>query len=119
MNITKLNPVGYEAKTEQGNKYQKSNLYKTIGALSLGTTSVLAYKSKNQIIKSLTTTAIIDTIEESTKTKISPKLKPFVFGLCTVVDIAGGAWLGSLLDNYINKNRAAAADKNAQTVDNK
>ena len=104
MNITKLNPVGYEAKTEQGNKYQKSNLYKTVGAISLGTTSVLACTSKNQIVKSLTTAAIVDTIEDLAKTKISPKLKPFIFGLCIILDIVGGAWLGSLLDNYINKN---------------
>lgn len=114
MNVAKLNPIGYEAKTEKGNTYKKSNLYKTLGALSLGTTSVLAYTSKNQIVKSLTTASILDTIESLAKTKVSPKLKPFVLGLCAVVDIAGGAWLGSILDNYLSKNRAQKADAAAE-----
>ena len=43
MNISKLHPVGYEAKTEQGNTYKKSNIYKTIALSSATALNILPY----------------------------------------------------------------------------
>lgn len=111
MNVAKLNPLGYESKTENGNTYKKSNIGKYIGAGVMATTSILAYTSKNQVVKSLTTATILDTIEQLAKIKISKKMKPVVLGICTIVDTLGGLWIGHMIDKSINKRRIAQADK--------
>ncbi|MCM1338130.1 MAG: hypothetical protein NC191_00480 [Muribaculaceae bacterium] len=113
MNIQKLNPFGYEAKTEKGNTYKKSNIG-VIGAAVMGASSVAAYSSKNKIVKAFTTASILDTIEELAKCKISPKIKPVILGVCTIADIVGGFWLGAQLDKILNKQTAAKADAAAE-----
>lgn len=110
MNITKLNPIGYETKTEKGNTYRKSNLGKSIGTVAMASASIAAIKSNNLLVKSLSSVALIDTIEQLAKIKIPAKARPFALGACVVLDALGGLWMGNAVDKYINKRSAKKAD---------
>lgn len=110
MNISKLNPIGYETKTEKGNTYRKSNLGKSIGTIAMTTGSIAAIKSNNLIVKSLSSSALIDTLEQLAKIKLPAKARPFALGACVVLDALGGLWLGHQVDKYINKKSAKKAD---------
>ncbi|MDE6139255.1 MAG: hypothetical protein K2F57_07270 [Candidatus Gastranaerophilales bacterium] len=120
MNITKLNPIGYEAKTEQGNTYKKSNAYKT-GALTTAVAfNVAPYCfPKSQIAKAFTTEYLIKDLAKTFKKTIPDKLKTPISVLAIALDLAFLYTMGASLDKSLNKKRAAAANEAAKAIDNK
>ena len=116
MRIETLNPIGYQAKTEKGNTYQKSNIATSIGLVSAAAIDLSPKIWKNNIVAKLLSTAN-DTLFDLLKTfnkNISPKLKtPLnIFGY--VIDIAFAYGIGRYIDNKINTNRAQKADLKAE-----
>ena len=116
MRIETLNPIGYQAKTEKGNTYQKSNIATSIGLVSAAAIDLSPKIWKNNIVAKLLSTAN-DTLFDLLKTfnkNISPKLKiPLnIFGY--VIDIAFAYGIGRYIDNKINANRARKADLKAE-----
>ena len=105
MNISKLNPIGYEAKTSKGNTYKKSNIGKS-SFLALGVASTLGtHMSKNPLVNSLSETSLVKSLGIK-----NPKLATAAtVGLITVGLVADFI-IGSLIDKGINKKRAAKAD---------
>lgn len=120
MNISRLNPIGYEAKTEQGNTYKKSNAYKT-GALTAGIALNAAPYCfpKSKIAKAFTTGYLIEDLAKTFKKTIPDKLKTPIAALAIALDLAFWYAMGASGDKSLNKKRAAKADAAAQTVDNK
>ncbi len=115
MNISRLNPIGYEAKTEKGNTYKKSNAAKTglLAGAVLINAATYAFP-KNRISKMFTTGALVKEIA-----KMCKKTGPVKFNtLLEVLGVAGDLvfWYisGAMWDKSINKQRAAKADELAQ-----
>lgn len=125
MNISKLNPVGYETKTEKGNTYEKSNIAKTacialpvIGdifvpknsAFLIGVKKGFKYGAKNfQYTEKELNEAV-------SNMKLPGKLKSAVITAGLIIDTVIGLALGSFIDNKINKKRAEKADKQSVSV---
>ncbi|MBD5403298.1 hypothetical protein HDR58_10960 [bacterium] len=110
MNVSKLNPIGYKAQTENGNSYNKSNLGKTGGTILMATASIMLSKSNNQALKAFTSAALIESIENLAKVKLPAKIKPFVIAASIALDALGGLWIGHEIDKYVNKKRVQKAD---------
>ncbi|MBR1460497.1 hypothetical protein IJ596_02540, partial [bacterium] len=105
MNIAKLNPIGYEVQTDKGNKYKRSNIWKSVAAatIALDVFSMSASKKiKNPIAKgimdNLGSKSFLETIEDLFKIKTPTKYyKPIlaaVFVLSSVVEY----WAGIIMD---------------------
>ena len=118
MNIAKLNPIGYQAKTEKGNTYKKSNLWATTGLLAAAATDVAVLSNKGGKILNLFSCANLFEVVKGFVKGISPKLKTPINAIGIGIDLAFGLWLGKLLDKSVNKNRMAKADATAQAIDN-
>ena len=117
MNIAKLNPIGYEVQTDKGNKYKRSNIWKSVAAatIALDVFSMSASKKiKNPIAKgimdNLGSKSFLETIEDLFKIKTPTKYyKPIlaaVFVLSSVVEY----WAGIIMDNITSNKRRMKAD---------
>ena len=118
MKVSMLNPLGYEAQTEKGNKYKKSNGWKTLAvttAIIDGAAAVVVPKlSKNSLVKSVFAMTgpqyDLSCLENWFRFKTPKKfVKPVVaaiWALNTAICISGGI----LLDNILSKKRAQKAD---------
>ena len=121
MNISALNPFGYEAKTEKGNTYKKSNAW-TAGLLGVSVVQEsLPYVIKNPRAKYLAKQFSIgqmmpEIIETFAQRTLTPKLRSaaVVYGL--VILTIGNIISGRLIDRNRNKKRAAKADKLAEST---
>ena len=106
MNISKLNPIGYEAKTVKGNTYKKSNIAKTTAlATGIGLTA-LTNMSTNPIVKAFSTKALLKDLGVK-----NPKLMTGLAIGAITLDIACYYLFGSWIDKYINSKREIEADK--------
>ncbi|MBE7713461.1 MAG: hypothetical protein E7Z87_06940 [Cyanobacteria bacterium SIG26] len=112
MNVSKLNPIGYDAKTEKGNTYKRSNL--ATSAFVLGTaaldTAICTGKKVPPIIKWFSFADIFGDYVKPLKNNINPKWKLPINALGIAVDLFFAKWVGRGLDNYINKKRIEKAD---------
>jgi len=118
MNISKLNPIGYESKTEQGNTYKKSNLGKsgmiTVAAVSNGLPVIF---KNNPIARSFTSKALVEDMAKTLFNKEIPaKLKTPLAVAATIFDVIMWISVGIGIDKSINKKRAANADAEANTA---
>lgn len=105
MSISKLNPIGYEAKTAKGNTYKKSNLGKSIAlATGVGLTA-LTNTSTNPIIQAFSTKSLVKDLGVK-----NPKLLTTLAVGAVVVDIVCYYLFGSWIDKYINNKREQKAD---------
>ena len=106
-----FNPIGYNAKTEQGNNYKKSNLGKSIG---LVLASGVAYAYRKKPIRLLKNTED-ENLEYILKTlgsnyKLSDKERKLL-QLYNKIEAVGAIFgIGVLADRYINKKRKEKAD---------
>lgn len=108
MSISKLNPVGYEAKTVKGNTYKKSNLGKTASLASWVAVDGTFNLFKHKLPKTLQPSNSLDIL--GIKNPMTRK----IIGVTTLL-IDGVIFyaIGSVIDKNINKKRAAKADFNA------
>ena len=109
MNIAKLNPVGYQSKTNNGNVYQKSNIAKTSALITGIGLSVLTHTSKKPILKAFSTKSLLQDIFKELNIK-KTKINPVFLASAILLDIAGFFIIGSYIDKQINKKRAEKAD---------
>lgn len=122
MNISKLNPIGYEAKTENGNTYKKSNIGASSMLLAAGAIDAIPHFSKNKKLNSICDFLSMESLFRNDakifNIKISPKAAPFLRATAIGFDLLCGLWLGGLIDKAINAKRMEKADKAAeQTID--
>jgi hypothetical protein len=112
MNISKLNPIGYEATTPKGNKYKKSKFWTTMGIGELAFV-LAAEKSKNPYIKVFSlksqVESICDTFSMIGKTIPQKAKTPMMAGFAALIVASG-----YLSDVMLNKFRAKKADKEAE-----
>ena len=105
MNISRLNPIGYEAKTAKGNTYKKSNIGKSV-FLTMGVASTVAsHLSKNPLANSFSEKAFIQRLGVK-----NPKMIALATAGLVVAGLAVDVLVGGLFDKLINKKRAQKAD---------
>lgn len=106
MQIQKLG--SYNAQTEQGNTYKKTNSWKTGLFLSSAIVDTLALVApKNPIAKEFLTTTNLKTM----KIKFNPKYAKAINITGAIVDVFLITGIGAMIDKHINKKRAQNADK--------
>lgn len=111
MNISKINPLGYEDKTEKGNTYKKSNIgkYASVAAYAVMDASPYIFK-KSQAAKFISGGDWISWITDMFKIKINPKYKGILKAADIAVDLLIAFAGGKMIDEYINRKRIAKAD---------
>lgn len=119
MNISAFNPFGYEAKTEKGNTYKKTNAW-TAGLIGAS----IVQESLPYIIKKSKAKAIAkqfsvgqmmpEIIETFSKIKLPPKYRSHAVAYGITLLTIGDIVSGRVLDRTINKKRAAKADEISQ-----
>ena len=118
MKISRLNPFGYEATTEKGNKYKAPNRAATTLVATELTLNIAPQFIKNNFVKSLFNELTVGGMIRSFKGFKSLDKK--VLALLTVagvaVDAALNAAIGHFFDKGINKKRAEKADKQAESL---
>lgn len=125
MNISKLNPLGYETTTDKGNKYKATNAFMYsmgVGSLAFSTAPLLVKKplSARIFLRSLSEAQIIkDEILRFSKLKFSKGQEKVLFGACIAFDFLLNLAFGRIFDNWINKSRAKKADKKAEILNTK
>ena len=116
-NFSTFHPIGYEATTPNGNKYKKSNLWKTIAVAEIAATYAIPALIKNPLYKYsaeslfVTPNYILKEIEIFRKKAVSQKYKLpllFAFGILNAGITLAGGWL---MDKITNKSRIQKADK--------
>jgi len=109
-----LNPIGYQSKTKNGNEYQKTNIYKTIGlAASVGAGIVLGKKIKQSRPFGLywSDESFIEMAKAFNKeVKFSDKTKNILRKFDLAGDMLAIFGVGYLIDRHINKKQAEKAD---------
>ncbi len=120
MNISKINPIGYQTQTEQGNTYKKSNAGKAGMLVTAAAINASPYIFKNNpVAKLFSTKYLIKDLASSFNKKIPQKWEAPLAALGIGLDLVFFYLMGASIDKSINKKRAAKADETAQTVDNK
>ena len=107
MNISKLNPIGYEAKTAKGNTYKKSNLWKTTALASCAVVDTALTLSKNKYTKPFKASNVAENLGIK-----NPKLVTLIGLASIILDVIVFYTLGSFLDDKVNQQRAQKADLN-------
>lgn len=116
MNVTKLNPVGYDAKTEKGNPYKKSNTWAYALAVPTIALEASPYVFKNNRWLSLFT---FGKSFSGYLTTLPKKLKLPVELLLSTAAVGLNGYFGHQIDENGDKKRAQKADGTTQSVDNK
>ncbi|MBR1424018.1 hypothetical protein IJ579_00470 [bacterium] len=117
MNIAKFNPIGYESKTDKGNTYKKSNLFKSLAIVEAGTAMTAPKLIKNeralQIIQMFLPNPklIVEQLELMFGEKLPTKYKSVLIPAMWIFDIGGTILGGLFVDSRINKKRAKKADE--------
>lgn len=113
MNISRLNPIGYESKTEQGNKYKKSNLGTSSMIAAFAAIDASGYIWKdNKVAKYLSSEQLLTKdLMQIFKIKPTKNVKTLLSIAGIAIDLSCGVWLGNIIDKKINKKRAEAVDK--------
>lgn len=112
MNISKINPVGYETKTENGNTYKHSNIFKTAGLAGAAAINIAAETHKNNLFLALmSSSSAFRTLEKEYKITVPKALQPVVVAAGFLLDLTFGYVAGKWIDNAINKKRAQKADE--------
>lgn len=111
MNISKINPLGYETKTEKGNTYKSSNAgkYCTVAAFAAMDASPYIFK-KSQTAKFIAGGNWIMSLTSMCKIKVPEKYKGILTGLGIAIDLAIAYGCGKMIDDSINRKRIAKAD---------
>lgn len=111
MNIQKLNPIGYEAKTSKGNPYKKSNIgkYGTVAAFAAMDASPYIFKNSSTA-KFIAGGDWLTSLAGLLKIKVPDKYKGILTGLGIAIDLAIAYGFGNMIDESINRKRIAKAD---------
>lgn len=117
MNIQKLNPIGYETKTEKGNTYKKSNIGATVGLVTMATVNAVPYIFKNNAkVQTINQFFTMAAGLKSFFPKASPKMVKGFTIAGIALDLVFGLVTGQWIDKKINAKRAAKADDAAETA---
>lgn len=106
MQIQKLNPIGYQAKTEKGNTYKKSNMW-TSAAIALSAIGDVPCIISPKKASSLSIVGMIGD-------KIPEKYRSAAIVAEAILSLGIGIICGRALDKGLSKNRAAKADAAAE-----
>ena len=116
-NFSTFHPIGYEATTPNGNKYKKSNIWKTVAVAEIAATYAIPAFIKNPDIKYAAESLLVTPnymykgLESYIKKGIPKNYKlPLLiaFGIFNAVMTFGG---GLLMDKWTNKKRIEKADQ--------
>lgn len=114
--MVSFNPIITQSTTDNGNKYRKSNLGKTIGiAVAVGA-GIATRKAKRSFIVNRSSDEIFNDILKIIGKKInfSDKTKNIINKLDWCTDLFFIFSIGYLADKFVNKIRAKKADKFAE-----
>lgn len=123
MNISSLNPIGYEAQTQKGNTYKKSNAWTTGLVSSAVVLETLPYVIKNPVAKMIANGFSIGQMmpsvaERTAKMQLPAKFKTSLVAAGIAISIVSDFIAGRMIDKIINNKRAKAADKAAESAQN-
>lgn len=102
MNVSKLNPIGYTAKTPDGQEYKKSNIGKTVLIAAFAAVDIFAASSKHPIAKAF---SLENCLKNDLNLNVPKKYMPWVKALGYVSDLLIGLGIGAWIDKKINENR--------------
>lgn len=106
MQIQKLNPIGYQAKTEKGNTYKKSNMWTSAAVVLSAIGDVPSIISP----KKASSLSIVGMMGD----KIPGKYRSAAIIAEGILGIGIGILCGRALDKRLSANRAAKADAAAE-----
>lgn len=114
MEISKLNPIGYSAKTENGSTYKKSNIATTalVGTMAAIDASPYIFKN-NRVAQLLSSNEAFKDIAKLFKIDIPKKLQAPLAAAGIGLDLICGYLIGRSIDKLINQKRMAKADAQA------
>lgn len=117
MQISHLNPIGYEARTDNGNKYKKTNLAKTVSIASFVGFDALPYifPKKMGALKLFSTQGVLATLGTFAKLDVK-KYAPFIVAAGFALDTVFGYFIGKSTDDAKNKANAQKADEQAEHI---
>lgn len=105
MNISNLNPIGYNAETAKGNTYKKSNIVKSVLVGTSLATSVAELTSKNKYIQKFSTKNLLNELGVK-----NPKVLNALVPVILVADLGVSYIIGRWADKSISAKRAQKAD---------
>ena len=108
MNISKLHPISYTAKTTNGNEYKKSNIGKTLALVTGVGVNACLESAKNSVFKAFSTRSMVTELKVK-----NPKIKTALSLGAIALDLVSFYLVGSLIDKKISKKRAQKADLKA------
>jgi len=113
MNVQKLNIIGYEAKTDKGNTYKKTNLGTTLSVAAYTAIDTAAYLKKGNIVSQMLSMGegLLKFFPNAT-----PKAAKGIRAIGIAIDLVFAYITGRWIDNSINKKRAAKADEAAEAA---
>lgn len=109
-----INPIGYQAKTVNGNDYQKSNLGKTatlatVAALDVALNTIPKIKN-SELMKTYGLQGSIKSLEGILNKQLSKNAK-IAFAIASfALDFFVALGIGHAIDKSINRKRAYKAD---------
>lgn len=109
MQIQKLNPIGYQAKTEKGNTYKKSNMWTSAAVVLSAIGDVPCIISP----KKAASLSLVGMMGD----KIPERYRAAAIAAEAVLSIAIGIICGRFLDKNLSARRAAKADSAAAEAD--
>lgn len=124
MNIQKLNPIGYQTQTKNGNDYKKSNSATTAMLVTAAAIDTAPHIFKNnKIIQTMKSfLSFEDLFSETIPALFKKKAPAKMIKPLKAAGIAFDLWfaysIGKWIDDKINAKRAQKADEKAQAVDN-
>lgn len=107
MNISQLSPFWYEARTDNGNSYRRTNVCKYLGTAAIGVLYIP--QVKNSKVGKWLCLDLYQALKKSFP-KMSEKLKYPINIADALIEFGFGFSLGKLADDYINKKRAEKTD---------
>lgn len=128
MQISKLNPLGYEATTKKGNKYKATNTNAaTLAACSIAPLAIPVVvplfvknpKEKAELKNFSLKKMFQESCEQVFKRKFSQHQALTIIGLVAILDLVLSISYGHAIDEGINRKRAKKADEKAEILNAK
>lgn len=113
MNVSKLNPIGYTAKTPDGQEYKKSNIGKTAIIASTIAADIFIGTSKSPLAKAC---SLESCLKNDLNLNVPKKYMPWLKAASFAMDLLVGIGIGSWIDKKTNEKRLEKLSLNNKQI---